>query len=124
MCSQIRHDIPAENVPSRVDVPKEQSDGNKINEPRVQLKRGRLAGSRDKNPRKKLVEKSCKVPEEPDTEKCLKEDISGKVQREPDTERCLKEDINGKVPEEPDIIRCLKEGISGKVPEEPDTENV
>ena len=48
MCSQIRHDIPPENVPSRVDVPKEQSDGNKINEPRVQLKRGRLAGSRDK----------------------------------------------------------------------------
>ena len=68
MCSQIRHDIPTENVPSRVDVPKEQSNGNKINEPRVQLKRGRLAGSRDKNPRKKLVEKSCKVPEEPDTE--------------------------------------------------------
>ena len=48
MCSQIRHDIPAENVPSRVDVPKEQTDGNKMNEPRVQLKRGRLAGSRDK----------------------------------------------------------------------------
>ena len=57
MCSQIRHDIPAENVPSRVDVPKEQSDVNKINEPRVQLKRGRLAGYRDKNPRKKFVEK-------------------------------------------------------------------
>ena len=28
------------NLRSRVDVPKEQSDGNKINEPRVQLKRG------------------------------------------------------------------------------------
>ena len=53
MCSQIRHDIPAENVPSRVDVPKEQTDGNKMNEPRVQLKRGRPAGSKDKNPRKK-----------------------------------------------------------------------
>ena len=53
MCSQIRHDIPAENVPSRVDVPKEQTDGNKMNEPRVQLKRGRLAGSRDKKSRKK-----------------------------------------------------------------------
>ena len=57
MCSQIRHDIPAENFPSRVDVPKEQSDDNKINEPMVQLKRGRLAGSRDINPRKKLVER-------------------------------------------------------------------
>lgn len=39
MWSQIRHDIPAENVPSRLDVPKEQTDGNKINEPWVQLKR-------------------------------------------------------------------------------------
>ena len=55
MCSQIRHDIPAENVPSRVDVPKEQTDGNKMNEPRVQLKRGRLVGSKDKNPRKKKL---------------------------------------------------------------------
>ena len=45
--------IPAENVPSRVDVPKEQTNGNKMNEPRVHLKRGRLAGSKDKNPRKK-----------------------------------------------------------------------
>ena len=106
MCSQIRHDIPTENVPSRVDVPKEQTDGNKMNEPRVQLKRGRLAGSKDKNPQKKLVEKICQVPEEPDTEKCLIECISGKVS------------------EEPDIIRCMKEGISGNVPEEHDTENV
>ena len=55
MCSQIRHDIPAENAPSRVDVLKEQTDGNKINEPRVQLKRERLAGSKDKNPRKKIL---------------------------------------------------------------------
>ena len=46
MCSQIPHDIPAEIVPSRVDVPKEQNDGNKMNEPRVLLKRGRLAGSK------------------------------------------------------------------------------
>ena len=60
MGSQIRHDIPAENVPSRVDVPKEQTDGYKMNEPRVQLKRERLAGSRDKNSRKKLVEKGSK----------------------------------------------------------------
>lgn len=106
MCSQIRHDIPAENVPSRVDVPKEQTDGNKMNEPRVQLKRGRLAGSKNKNPWKKIVEQSRKV------------------WKEPDIERCLKEDIGGKVPEKPDIERCLKEGIGGKVPKEPDTENV
>ena len=65
MCSQIRHDIPTENVPSRVDVPKEQTDGNKMNEPRVQLKRGRLAGSKDKNPRKKkkFVEQSRRFKE-------------------------------------------------------------
>ena len=50
MCSQIRRDIPAEKVPSRVDFPKEQTDGNKMNEPWVQLKRGRLTGSKDKNP--------------------------------------------------------------------------
>ena len=37
MYSHIRHDIPSENVPSRVDVPKEQTDGNKMNEPWVQL---------------------------------------------------------------------------------------
>ena len=123
MCSQIQHDIPAENVPSRIDVPKEQTDGNKMNEPRIQLKKGRLAGSRDKNPRKNLVEKSCKVPGEPDTEKCLKEDISGKVEREPDTERCLKEGINGKVPEEPDTEKCLKEGINEKGQDEPNKDD-
>ena len=48
MCLQIRNDIPAENVPSRVDVPKRQTDGNKMNEPMVQLKRGRPAGSKEK----------------------------------------------------------------------------
>ena len=31
MCSLIRCDIPAEKVPSRVDVPKEKTDGNKMN---------------------------------------------------------------------------------------------
>ena len=86
MCSQIRHDIPAENVPSKVNVPKEQTDDNKMNEPRVQLKRGRLAGSKDKNPRKKIVEQSRKVRKEPDIERCLKEGISEKVPEEPDTE--------------------------------------
>ena len=85
MYSHIRHDIPSENVPSRVDVPKEQTDGNKINEPRIQLKRGRLADSKDKNPRKKkkLDEQNSKVREEPDIERCLKEDINGKVPEEP-----------------------------------------
>lgn len=77
--------IPFENVPSRVVVPGEQTDGNKTNEPKVQLKRGRPAGSKDKNSRKKkkLVEESGKVPEEHDIEKCLKEGISEKVQKEP-----------------------------------------
>ena len=56
-----------------------------MNEPRVQLQRGRLAGSKDKNLRKKkkFVEQSRKVPKEPDTEKCLKEGIDEKVQHEP-----------------------------------------
>ena len=101
MCSQIRFDIPTENVPSRVDVPKEQSDGNKINEPRVQLKRGRPAGSKDKNPWKKK-----------------KLDEQSKVLEEPDIERCLKEDINGKVPEEPVIEKCLKGGINKDDPDD------
>ena len=74
----------AENVPSRVDVSKEQTDENRMNEPRVQLKRERLAGSKDKNLRKKkkLDEQNSKVPEEPDIERCLKEDINGKVPEE------------------------------------------
>ena len=38
------------HVSNIVDVPKEQTDRNKLNELRVQLKRGRLAGSKDKNP--------------------------------------------------------------------------
>ena len=50
--------IPAENIPSRVVIPKEQTNGNKMNESRVQLKRGRPAGSKDKNPRRK--NKFCK----------------------------------------------------------------
>ncbi|XP_018460962.1 uncharacterized protein LOC108831968 [Raphanus sativus] len=81
--------IPAENVPSRVVVPGEQTDGNKINEPGVQLKRGRPAGSKDKNPRKKknLVEQSGKVLEEPDIEKCLKEGIDENVQEEPNKDK-------------------------------------
>ena len=88
--------IPAENIPSRVDVPKEQTDGDKMNEPRVQLKRGRPAGSKDKNPRKKkkLDEQNSMVRKEPDIERCLKVDINGKVPEEPDTEKCLKEGID------------------------------
>ena len=87
--------IPAENVPSRVDIPKEQIDGNKMNEPRVQLKRGRPAGSKDKIPRKKnKLDEQSKVLEEPDIERCLKEDINEKVLEEPDTEKCLKEGID------------------------------
>ncbi|KAG7578737.1 Ribonuclease H-like superfamily [Arabidopsis thaliana x Arabidopsis arenosa] len=60
--------IPAANVPSRIDVPEEQTDG-KINEPKVQLKRGRPMGSKDKNPRKKKKLGEVKIPEELDTEK-------------------------------------------------------
>ena len=94
--------IPAENVPSRVDVPKEQTDGNKMNEPRVQLKRGRPAGSKDKNPKKKkkLDEQNSKVREEPDIEICLKEDINGKVLEEPVNEKCLKEGIDKDDPDD------------------------
>ena len=43
-------------------------------------------GSKDKNPRKKILEQSRKVQKEPNIERCLKEDISGKVREEPDTE--------------------------------------
>ena len=95
-----------------------------MNEPRVQLRRGRLAISKDKNSLKKknFVEQYRKVLEEPDIVRCLKEGISEKVPEEPDIVRCLKEGISEKVSEEPDIERCLKEGISGNVPEEPDTE--
>ena len=94
--------IPTENVPSRIDVPKEQTDGKKMNEPRVQLKRGRTAGSKDKNPRKKkkLDELNSKVREEPDYERCLKEEINGKVPEEPDTEKCLKEGIDKDGPDD------------------------
>ena len=57
--------IHAENVPSRVDVPKEQTNVNKMNEPRVQLKRRRPAGYKDENSRKKkkLDEQNSRVLE-------------------------------------------------------------
>jgi len=43
--------IPAANAPSRIEIPRElELDGGKINEPNVQLKRGRPMGSKDKNP--------------------------------------------------------------------------
>ena len=74
-----------------------------MNEPRVQLKRGRPAGSKDKNLRKKkkLDEQNSKVREEPNIERCLKEGISGKVPEEPDTEKCLKEGIDEKGQDKP-----------------------
>ena len=56
--------IPAANVISRVKIPsKLELDWSKINESKVQLKRGRPIGSKDKNPRKKkkMREKNEKV---------------------------------------------------------------
>ena len=43
---------------------------------------------------------------------------NGKVPEEPDIERCLKEDINGKVPEEPVTEKCLKECIDKDDPDD------
>ena len=68
--------IPAANTPSRIEIPSElKLDGSKINEPKVQLKRGRPIGSKDKNPRKKK-----KLGEE--NEKVLQEEPSPRDDRE------------------------------------------
>jgi len=68
--------IPAANAPSRVEIPRElELDGSKINEPKVQLKRGRPMGSKDKNPRKKK-----KMGEE--NEKVLQEELSPRDDKE------------------------------------------
>ena len=48
-----------------------------------------------------MVKQNWKVPEEPDTEKCLKEGISGKVRNNLILRKSLKEEINEKVQEEP-----------------------
>ncbi|KAG7584504.1 Reverse transcriptase RNA-dependent DNA polymerase [Arabidopsis suecica] len=68
--------IPAANVPSRVEIPKVEFDGNKTNEPKVQLKRGRPMGSKNKNPRKKkkMGDENDKVQEEPNKEKNPQDD--------------------------------------------------
>ncbi|AAG35096.1 hypothetical protein [Arabidopsis thaliana] len=68
--------IPAANAPSRVEIPSElELDGSKINEPKVQLKRGRPIDSKDKNPQKKK-----KLGEE--NEKVLQEEPSPRDDRE------------------------------------------
>ena len=57
--------IPAANTPSRVKIPNElELDGSKINEHKVQLKRERHIGLKDKNPQKKLQEENKKVLQE------------------------------------------------------------
>ena len=45
-------------------------------------------------------------------------DEQSKVLEEPDIERCLKEDINRKVPEEHVSEKCLKEGIDKDDPDD------
>ena len=45
-------------------------------------------------------------------------DEQSKVPEEPDIERSLKEDINGKVPKEPVNKKCLKEGIDKDDPDD------
>ena len=47
-----KSDIPAENVPIRIDVPKEPSTSVIANESKTHLKRGRPLRSKDQNPRK------------------------------------------------------------------------
>jgi len=58
--------ISTTNAPSRVEIPRElELDGSKINEPKVQLKRGRPIGSKYKNSRKKKMgEENEKVLQE------------------------------------------------------------
>ena len=52
--------IPAANAPIRIDIPVGQS--NIPNESQTRLKRGRLVGSNDKNPRVRKREKKARWP--------------------------------------------------------------
>ena len=47
--------IPAQNTPIRIDVPKGPSTSVIANESKTHLKRGRLLGSKDQNPRKRKI---------------------------------------------------------------------